>query len=98
MDYPHSRVERGSENRAIMLSTKDILEDDHLRLRQTIVDVKQPIRGTFKNVGCQIKLSDSPVEVTSAPLLGQHTDEVLTGLLDYPASKLDALRTAKVIG
>jgi formyl-CoA transferase len=81
-----------------VLSTKEILEDKHLRQRQTIVDVKQPIRGSFKNVGCPIKLSDSPVEVTSAPALGQHTNEVLQELLGYPDAKLTELRGAKIIG
>ena len=81
-----------------VLSTKEILEDKHLRQRQTIVDVKQPIRGSFKNVGCPIKLSDSPVEVSSAPALGQHTNEVLQELLGYPDAKLTELRGAKIIG
>jgi len=80
-----------------VLSTKDILEDEHLKARQMIVEVKQPIRGSFKNVGCAIKLSDSPVEITSAPLLGEHTAQVLGDLLGYSDSQIEALRAAKAI-
>lgn len=80
-----------------VLSTKEILNDEHLQKRQMIVDVKQPIRGSFKNVGCAIKLSDSPVDITSAPLLGEHTDDVLKELLGYSPSKLEALRAARAI-
>jgi formyl-CoA transferase len=80
-----------------VLSTKDILADEHLKERQMIVEVKQPVRGSFKNVGCAIKLSDSPVQITSAPLLGEHTDEVLKSLLGYTPDQLNALRAAKAI-
>jgi crotonobetainyl-CoA:carnitine CoA-transferase CaiB-like acyl-CoA transferase len=38
-------------------------------------------------------MSGTPVEVKSAaPVLGQHTDEVMTGLLGYSAAEVDALR------
>jgi formyl-CoA transferase len=41
-------------------------------------------------------MSDSPTDVTRAPLLGEHTDQVLTEL-GYAAQDIGALRTQKVI-
>jgi formyl-CoA transferase len=66
-----------------ILSMKDILEDDSLAARESVVAVEHPNRGVFKTVGCPIKLSDSPVEVKPSPLLGEHTEEILRGLVDY---------------
>src|SRR6202162_4055196 len=58
--------------------TGEVLADPHLRARDMIVDVDFPTRGTYQTVGCPIKLSDSPAEIIRPPLLGEHTDEVLT--------------------
>jgi len=55
------------------------------------VEVDHPTRGRHLSVGNPIKLSDSPTEVTRAPLLGEHTDEVLREL-GYSASDLELLR------
>jgi formyl-CoA transferase len=81
-----------------ILDMKEILEDATLAARGIIVDVVHPERGTFKTVGCPIKLSESPVQVTSSPLLGQHTDEVLRELLDFGATDLAAARAEGAIG
>jgi formyl-CoA transferase len=63
-----------------VLSTKDLIEDESLAARGMIVDVRHPQRGSFKTVGCPIVLSDSPVEVRSSPLLGEHNREILREL------------------
>jgi formyl-CoA transferase len=79
-----------------ILSTKEIIEDETLAELQTVVEVDHPERGSFKTVGCPLKLSDSPVEVQRPPLLGEHNDEVL-GALGYSTERLAELRTAGVI-
>lgn len=63
-----------------IMSMKDIYEDESLYERGTLVRVQHPKRGEFVTVGCPIRLSDSPVEVKSSPLLGEHTDEILDWL------------------
>ena len=60
-----------------VLSTKDLIEDESLRKRNMIADVVHPERGTFKTVGCPLVLSDTPVEITTSPLLGEHNEEIL---------------------
>jgi formyl-CoA transferase len=60
-----------------VLSTRELIEDDTLQMLGSVVSVEHPERGTFKTVGCPIKLSDSPVDIERSPLLGEHTEEVL---------------------
>jgi formyl-CoA transferase len=79
-----------------ILSMKEIAADPALRASGTIVDVDHPTRGRYTTVGNPIKMSDSPTEVTRAPLLGEHTEEVLAEL-GYGADDLAMLRAEKVI-
>jgi formyl-CoA transferase len=61
-----------------ILSMKELAEETSLRATGTIVEVDHPERGKYLTVGNPIKLSDSPTDVQRSPLLGEHTDEVLT--------------------
>ena len=63
---------------APILSMKELAEEPSLRETGTIVEVDHPERGKYLTVGNPIKLSDSPTDVQRSPLLGEHTDEVLT--------------------
>ncbi|MBX2837721.1 MAG: formyl-CoA transferase [Gammaproteobacteria bacterium] len=80
-----------------ILSMKELAEEPSLRESGTIVEVDHPERGKYLSVGCPVKLSDSPVTVTRSPLLGEHSDEILTSVLGYSADEVTALRDAKVI-
>jgi formyl-CoA transferase len=79
-----------------ILSMKEIAEEPSLRATGTIVEVDHPERGKYLSVGNPIKLSDSSTEVTRSPLLGEHTDEVLTQL-GYSAQDIAMLREERVI-
>ncbi len=79
-----------------ILSMKEIADDPWLRKSGTVVEVEHPTRGKHLTVGNPIKLSDSPTEVTRAPLLGEHTDEVLKEL-GYGAEDLALLRSEGAI-
>ena len=79
-----------------ILSTKDLINDETLLANQAVVEVAHPKRGTFKTVGCPLKLSDSPVDIKTSPLLGEHTAEVY-GEFGVDPSELDDLRAAGVI-
>ena len=59
-----------------------------------MVEVAHPTRGSFTNVGCPIKLSDSPVEVERSPLLGEHTSEILSEVLGYDSEHIEHLKEA----
>lgn len=79
-----------------ILSMKEIAEEPSLRATGTIVEVDHPERGPYLTVGNPIKLSDSPTEVLRSPLLGEHTDEVLSDL-GYSPEHIALLREERVI-
>jgi formyl-CoA transferase len=81
-----------------VLSMKEIAEDPDLRKTGTIVEVDHPERGKYLSVGCPIKMSDSPVEVTRSPLLGEHTVEILKGVLGFTGAELDRIVASGAVG
>jgi formyl-CoA transferase len=81
---------------APVFSMKEIAEDPALRKTGTIVEVDQKERGTYLTVGSVIKFSDFTPEITGAPLLGEHTDEVLASL-GYDADAIASMRAAQVV-
>jgi formyl-CoA transferase len=76
-----------------ILSMKELAEEPSLRATGTIVEVDHPTRGKYISVGCPIKMSDSPVEVTRSPLLGEHTEEILSQVLGYSADEIADLKS-----
>jgi formyl-CoA transferase len=80
-----------------VLDTADLIANEHLRARQMIVEVQHPQRGVFTTVGCPLKLSDSPVEVVSSPLFGEHTEAILRDELGYTATEITKLREEGVV-
>jgi formyl-CoA transferase len=79
-----------------ILSTRELIEDETLAELGAVVEVKHPRRGSFKTVGCPIKLSDSPVQVETSPGLGEHNSAVY-GALGIDAGELDELKAAGVV-
>jgi len=54
------------------------MNDPALRKRGMFEEIEHPTRGKFLIPGWPVKMSDSYVAVKSAPLLGQHTAELLS--------------------
>ncbi len=79
-----------------VLSMLEIKNDQSLRKCGTIVEVDQPKRGKFVTIGCPPKFSNYKPEVKAAPMLGEHTDEILkeTG---YTDEEIKQLRSKHVV-
>jgi formyl-CoA transferase len=77
-----------------ILSMKEIAEEPSLRKTGTVVEVDHPTRGKYLTVGLPIKMSDSIPEVVRSPLLGEHTDEILSAVLGYQGDELEAIKTS----
>jgi formyl-CoA transferase len=80
-----------------IMSMKDLSEDKSLVERGIIVEVPHPTRGSYKTVGCPLQMSDSKVEVTASPLLGEHTERILAKELGYSKQDIDKLKAAGAI-
>ncbi|MCK5011716.1 MAG: CoA transferase [Deltaproteobacteria bacterium] len=74
-----------------------IFADPQVLHREMVKELDHPKAGKVKVTGIPIKLSDTPGEVeTAPPVLGQHTQEVLTEL-GYNDKDLEKLKQEKVI-
>ncbi len=80
-----------------VFDTRDLSEDPHMRKRGMFVTVQHPVRGDFTMPGFPVKMSDSFVPVTCAPMLGAQNDEVYAELLGMSRDQVAELRTSKII-
>ena len=80
-----------------ILSMKEISEEPSLRETGTIVEVDHPERGAYLSVGCPIKLSDSQVNVERSPLLGEHTDQILSEVLGYSEAEIKDIKESGAV-
>ncbi|WP_051979048.1 formyl-CoA transferase [Edaphobacter aggregans] len=80
-----------------VLSTKELKHDAFLQSNGTVVEVPHKTRGSYWTVGCPMKFSAFTPEVKSAPLLGEHTDEVLREL-GYSKDQIVKLHEGNVVG
>ncbi len=74
-----------------------IVEDPNVAYRNMVVEVEQPNVGSVRIAGSPFHLSETPAGVTDpAPLLGQHTEEILTNVLGYPKDRIEKLVADRV--
>ncbi|MBF40640.1 MAG: formyl-CoA transferase [Acidiferrobacteraceae bacterium] len=80
-----------------VLSMKELAEEKSLRASGTVVEIDHPTRGKYVSVGNPIKLSDSATAVERSPLLGEHTDQILSEVLGMNSADIEAARSAGVV-
>ena len=80
-----------------VMNAIDIHNDPHLKERGMIGTMNHPVRGSFDMPGFPVQLQDSPVEIEPAPLLGQHTKEVLEDILGLTNEDLAELENEAII-
>ena len=77
---------------------EQVYADPHVQSREMSVALEHPKAGGIRNIGVPVKLSDTPGSVrTPAPLLGEHSDEVL-GQYGYDESEIAALKDSGALG
>jgi formyl-CoA transferase len=77
---------------------KEIAEDKSLYATGTLVEVDHPERGVYLTVGNPIKLSDNDVKVERSPLLGEHTEEILTRVLKLDEKRIREIKDSGATG
>jgi formyl-CoA transferase len=80
-----------------VLDSGEIFTNEHLQERGMLVDIEHPTRGPMTLLGCPIRLSESPAVHRRAPLLGEHTAEVLAEELGLAAAEVEALAMSGVV-
>lgn len=74
------------------------LKNPHLEARGFFVEIEDPRVGKMVLPGFPVKFSETPGELRrSAPLLGQHNEEVLTTILGYSEEEVEQMRKGRVI-
>jgi crotonobetainyl-CoA:carnitine CoA-transferase CaiB-like acyl-CoA transferase len=77
---------------------KDVFADPHVRARRMVLEMEHGSGATVKVLANPVKLSATPPTYRSAPpVLGEHTEEVLSGLLGMGAEEIAALRAKGVL-
>lgn len=79
-------------------TVEQIVNDPQIKAREMIVELAHPVAGLMKMPGLPIKFSATPGAIeTPAPLLGQHTEELLEELLGLSAAEVAELRNSGAI-
>jgi len=74
------------------------LSDPQVAARRMVVTVEHPVCGPVKIAGNPVKMTGTPAErFRPAPLLGQHTEEVLAEMLGYTTAQVEAARSAGIV-
>ena len=79
-----------------VLRCDELLDDDQLQAQRRVVTIDHPIAGPHRQLGLPWRMDSLGVEYRRAPLLGEHTHEILTGLLgideaDYARLEADGV-------
>ena len=77
--------------------TREVLDDEHLRAREMVVEMKDAKRGEYLALGNPIKIASNDVSIEPPPLLGEHSGEVLGSLLGLDSAEVSRLREGGVI-
>lgn len=81
-----------------ILDVDEVLGNEHVAEREMVVTYDHPLIGEFKGLRVPFRFDglDDP-KTERPPLLGEHTEEVLSKVLGLKPAEIDALRTQRAI-
>ncbi|MEW6456250.1 MAG: CaiB/BaiF CoA-transferase family protein [Acidobacteriota bacterium] len=79
-------------------TVEEVFNDPQVLHREMLVEVDHPKAGKIKMAGIPVKYSETKANIRShPPLLGEHTDEILSRLLGLSDKEIEVLREENVI-
>ena len=79
-------------------TVRDVCERPQVIARDMVVELEHPKAGPIRVTGVPVKLSETPGAVHSPPpVLGEHTEDVLTDWLDMNAQQVAELRRQNIV-
>lgn len=91
------RLDEGGVPCAPINQVSDVLTDPQVLAREMVVDIPHPALGTIKQTGVPIKFSKTESSIDRhPPMLGEHTEEVLTQL-GYEQSDIARFREQDIV-
>lgn len=83
---------------APILSMGEVIEDPHIVARGAFIQRDHPTSGPLTLLAPWIRMSETPTAIDAvSPTLGQHTDEVLGGVLGLSVSEIKELRAQEAV-
>jgi len=77
---------------------REFIESPHTKSRQIFIEMEHPVIGKYMHYGPVPKFSETPGRVTrTAPLIGEHNEEIYCGQLGFSKEDVIALTAAGVI-
>ena len=81
-----------------IFNIEQCVNNAHFKEREMVVEVDHPTIGKMRIQGVTVKFTETPGSVDApAPLLGQHTDTILKGMLNFSDEKIHQLRVKRII-
>ena len=74
------------------------LEDPQVKARDGVVEFEHPTFGRVRQVATPLRVGTEPKPAVRAPFYGEHTEEVLAGILGYSGERIDQLTADRVVG
>jgi len=82
-----------------ILTIPEVVQDEQLRHRGFFAAIDHPVAGSVEFAGPVVRLSQTPAQaVQPAPLLGQHTEEILRQWLGCSAEDIGEMRSRGAFG
>ncbi|MEE2746626.1 MAG: CoA transferase [Pseudomonadota bacterium] len=83
----------------VINTINDALESEQARANNMVIEMNHIVAGEIKALGIPYQFSETPAEIKSAPpLLGEHTREILLGVLDFSETDIERLCSDGVVG